>query len=431
MEKLVLITGIDAFEELKSINLSSLSNQFEITYEQAPVKIAAFIGIEHLNGILDKYSNESLNHWFIVSGLIPWDLNLIEGKFTGRVRKGPKFLSNLKETLTKIHPSQLSSLNPADKLIKYDTRNEFNHHIARVKEQISAQIASGQERDGFSISPRFPNVIFSELLPPLIVAEIVDAPQYSDEEIVEKVRYFLDSGADVIDLGCMANKDHSVRITELVQLIRDNFDCPISIDSLNVNEIKAAVDAGVDLVLSITADNLSSLKDIPKDISLVVVPVEDSKKETTVNGRMAKVVMIGNRLNVAGYKKILLDPVLDPAFKPGLSESLETYFLYTSPDAIHSIPLRFNTHDVYGNWNVTELTELPTRIHIGIYAYLFNPCHYKSGGNGVASIFDNRILNKGHKGVQLKNYVIMAIDLGTIGGQKIKNQAPINLGIII
>ena len=133
MEKLVLITGIDAFEELKSINLSPLSNQFEITYEQAPVKIAAFIGIEHLNGILDKYSNESLNHWFIVSGLIPWDLNLIEGKFTGRVRKGPKFLSNLKETLTKIHPSQLSSLNPADKLIKYDTRNEFNHHIARVK----------------------------------------------------------------------------------------------------------------------------------------------------------------------------------------------------------------------------------------------------------------------------------------------------------
>jgi dihydropteroate synthase-like protein len=417
MEKLILITGMDAYNDLISIDFGeSLKKQYEMIFERVPVKIAAFISKENIIEVLNKYEIEPLNHWVIVSGLIPWDMENIEGKFKGRVKKGPKFLSNLKEILKIIHPKDLSGKEPADKIIKFDKRNHLKEVIEQRKSLIKDQISKGNYSEGFQISSRFPDVIFSEALPPLIIAEIVDAPLYTDEELINKVQYFLDSGADVIDLGCLVNKDSSHRIFELVSLIKSKFNCPVSIDSLNVNEIKQAVTAGADLVLSISLDNLADLHDLPKDISLVCIPIENNQKESTINGKLAKLVMLGNRLNVLGFTKILLDPILDPPIKPGLSESLETYFLMR--DALQSVPGSMPKPMIFmGIGNVTELVDSDSQGMNMLLAIL-------AVENNVAGVLTTEYSNKMRGSIkELRN----AIDLAYYA--KINNQTPINLGI--
>lgn len=415
-EKLVLVTGEDAYDELVSLDLNLIKQKFEIVYEKISVKIAAFISKQHILRLIEKYEQDPLNHWFLVSGLIPWDLDEIEGKFKGRIKKGPKFLSNLKEVLKKMHPSQFSSKEPADKIIKFDSANELNEKIKEKKTVILKKIESGDYSSGFSISSKYPNIIFSDQLPPLIIAEIVDAPLLSNDDILKKVGYFLDSGADVIDIGCVANTDNSKRIFEIVSIIKSHFDCPVSIDSLNPSEIIHAVRAGADLVLSITMDNLQELNDLPKDISLVCVPLENSEKEQSINGRMSKLVMIGNRLNVLGFSKILLDPILDPPINPGLSESLETYFLLT--DAIQSIPSTTQKPLLLmGIGNVTELIDSDSQ---GINTLL----SVIAIENQIAGILTTEYSNKMRGAIkELRNAINLAFYA------KLKNQTPIKLGI--
>ncbi len=417
MEKLILITGLDAYNDLISVDFgASVKTRYEIIYEKVPVKIAAFISKENIVDVLKKYESEPIDHWFIVSGLIPWDMDALDGPFKGRIKKGPKFLSNLKEILKLIHPKDLSGKDPADKIVKVDKKNHLKEIIDQTKSKIKQKILAGDPSEGFSISSKYPNVIFSEKLPPLIVAEIVDAPLYTDDELIKKVEYFLESGADVIDLGCLANKDSSVRIFQIVSLLKSRFDCPISIDSLNVNEIKQAVAAGADLVLSVSLDNISNLQDLPKDISLVCIPIENSEKERTINGRLAKLVMLGNRLNVLGYNKILLDPILDPPINPGLSESLETYFLLR--DAIQSIAKATPKPLVFmGIGNITELVDSDSQGMNMLLAIL-------AVENNVAGVLTTEYSNKMRGAIkELRN----AIDLAYYA--KINNQTPINLGI--
>ena len=61
----------------------------------------------------------------------------------------------------------------------------------------------------------------------------------------------IESGADIIDIGCVANKPYPERIKEIVNLIRNNFNVLISIDSMEKTEILSAVDEGVDLRVNI------------------------------------------------------------------------------------------------------------------------------------------------------------------------------------
>jgi dihydropteroate synthase-like protein len=167
-------------------------------------------------------------------------------------------------------------------------------------------------------------------LPPLIIAEIVNCPEKIDQAIIKKVKHYIESGADIIDIGCVSNKPYPERIKEIINLIRNNFNVLISIDSMNKSEIFAAIDEGIDLVLSFDSGNYKDFLDIPKDISIVILPtnIKTAYFPKDPEIRVKNLFTLTKKLKQNGFKKLIADPLLETPITPGISNSLEAYFLY-------------------------------------------------------------------------------------------------------
>ncbi len=81
-----------------------------------------------------------------------------------------------------------------------------------------------------------------------IVAEINHAPRMSDAQVVELAERYSESGADVIDLGCIPGSTWD-RVGPVTRLVRDQ-GYRVSIDSFERAEVEAAVENGAELALS-------------------------------------------------------------------------------------------------------------------------------------------------------------------------------------
>lgn len=70
----------------------------------------------------------------------------------------------------------------------------------------------------------------------------------------------------MIDIGMAAGEDFSDKIPELIETLRPIVgDRPLSIDTLNPNEIKVAAENGIDFVLSLDLGNNSEVQEILKE----------------------------------------------------------------------------------------------------------------------------------------------------------------------
>jgi hypothetical protein len=87
-----------------------------------------------------------------------------------------------------------------------------------------------------------------------IFAEIVDAPDLSVDAIVAKANRFKAQGADVIDLGCLPNKDFKHLADAVKVLKKAGFE--VSVDSMNADELLLAGKSGADYLLSLTEKTL-------------------------------------------------------------------------------------------------------------------------------------------------------------------------------
>ena len=87
-----------------------------------------------------------------------------------------------------------------------------------------------------------------------ILAEINNAPKLSREAIRAAAEYFRASGADIIDIGCTPG----VPFPDLGDVVRElrGAGIRVSIDSFDPSEIRTAVEAGAELVLSVNGSNL-------------------------------------------------------------------------------------------------------------------------------------------------------------------------------
>ncbi|MFX0066791.1 MAG: dihydropteroate synthase, partial [Candidatus Hermodarchaeota archaeon] len=59
----------------------------------------------------------------------------------------------------------------------------------------------------------------------------MNCTEKSNENILKKTNHYINSGADIIDIGCVSNKPNPERIKEIIKLIRSKYDVLISIDS--------------------------------------------------------------------------------------------------------------------------------------------------------------------------------------------------------
>ncbi len=174
-----------------------------------------------------------------------------------------------------------------------------------------------------------------------ILAEINNAPKRSREAIRAEAEHYRASGADVIDLGCTPG----VPFPELGAVVRElrAAGLRISIDSFDSAEIRTAVEAGAELILSINGSNREVITDLRgSGVRVVAIPDFGAGLDTLDPTLEA--------LTAAGIP-FLIDPILEP-IGFGFMASLERYA---------AIQRRYpGIPQMMGIGNLTELTSADT-----------------------------------------------------------------------
>jgi dihydropteroate synthase len=199
-----------------------------------------------------------------------------------------------------------------------------------------------------------------------ILAEINNAPRLTRDAVVSQAEYFRSSGADIIDIGCTPGLPYPA----LGAMVRDlvGAGMRISIDSFDPGEIRTAVEAGAELVLSVNTSNLEVARDLAGSGARVVVVPELGGSLETLEPSLEKLV--------AWNVPYLIDPIIEP-IGHGFMASLERYAEVRRryPDA----------EMLMGVGNVTELTAADST---GVNAILMAVCQEL----GVRSVLTTEVI---------------------------------------
>ena len=322
--------------------------------EKAPISVSAFLTKQITKNILAKLtlSNYDL---VLIPGFVQWDSSDIEKEFSIHIKKGPEFASDLPVILNNLADLSLSNVIPANRILETSGETKLKQLI----DELYTKVKENLGLNSYYLNPKRSDIIIGQGLPPPIIAEIVNCTKKNDKDILIKVEHYINSGADIIDIGCIANKPDPTRIKEIIHLIRSNHDVLISIDSMDSSEIFSAIGNDIDLILSLDLGNYKDFLDIPKTIPIVILPTRINEgyfpKDPEMRVRnlfeLTK-ILLGN-----GFKKLIADPLLETPITPGLCNSLETYFLYkkeTSKPEHKSLELPM----FFGISNVVELMDI-------------------------------------------------------------------------
>jgi len=330
----LVLTGTMAYDLVKDY-IKPFADSVEVI--KLPISIAAFISpqfvIQHLKK-LDLSSYDSI----ILPGLMQGSTYPIEDAFHIPTFKGPRYASDLpiifEESL------QLSKTIPADKLLVDKGLKEYDDLVQKVYQE-------GTSHPFIELPPFRIGIGY----PPLILAEIVDAPKLDLSRILVVAQYFLDKGANMLDIGAVVGQNNAKKIQKIVEELKSHFNVPISIDSMLPDEIEVAVEAGADLILSLDAGNMKQLKNLPKDRVITIIPT-NTKEGIFPKSPLERIELLNTNIRNAkrfGFSRILVDPLLESPISPGFTRSLETFIQFRKTDP--------HTPFLFGAGNVSELID--------------------------------------------------------------------------
>jgi dihydropteroate synthase-like protein len=204
-----------------------------------------------------------------------------------------------------------------------------------------------------------------------ILAEVNHAPRLSEGDLLLQAESYRQSGADLIDLGCIPGETWS-GIDRAVSMLRSE-GFRVSVDSFDRAEVEAAVGAGAELVLSCNHTNIAWAKELP--VEFVVIPDDVADLGSWEPNRL--------RLEESG-QHYRLDPVIEP-IGFGFAASLQRYFETRRryPDAAIMM----------GVGNLTELTEVDSA---GINFLLAAICEELK----IGSVLATEVINWGRTAVR-------------------------------
>lgn len=185
-----------------------------------------------------------------------------------------------------------------------------------------------------------------------IVAEVNNAPRLPRDALRREADHYRASGADLIDIGCTPGRP----FPDLADVVRElvGAGSRVSVDSFDAEEIRAAVRAGAELVLSVNGSNLDVARELADSgTRVVVIPDFGTGLETLEPSLNAL-----ERWGVAYF----IDPVIDPVgfgFTASLERFAEAHRRYPAA------PL------FMGIGNITELTAADST---GVNALLIAIC---------------------------------------------------------
>ncbi|MEM3586349.1 MAG: dihydropteroate synthase-like protein [Candidatus Jordarchaeaceae archaeon] len=338
--RVLLVTGRLARE---TVEKAAAQSSVDADVIELPVSVAAFLSPEMIAKQLKGRVSKKYD-LIIVPGLVQGDISIIEDELKIPAFKGPKYASDIPMILNNLN-IPLSRLHPADYILKKRSEEEYREIVSQLEKSISESISN------FSIGKD--KLVYLGLdYPPKVLAEIVDAPELTLEKVISTAKYYIDSGADIIDIGAVAGKDSSGKLREIVSTIKEKFSVPVSIDSMLPSEIEAGVEAGADLVLSLDHGNIEDLKSLTKDVGVVLLPtnVDEGYMPKTAEERVENLQSLCRDAERFGFKKIIVDPLLESPVNPGIVKSLESYILFRKSNKF--VPMMF------GVGNVTEFMDV-------------------------------------------------------------------------
>jgi len=413
IKKILIITGLNSYSIIKEI-IKDIK-KYKIEIYKAPITISAFLS----EALTEKILNELkiLDYDLILlPGFVQWDTSNLEIKFSVNVKKGPEFASDLPNILKNLESIELSNQISANRLIVISGEKDFESLLVE-------QIKIAKEDLGthtFYINREKSDLMIGRNLPPPIIAEIVNCPEKNNDAILRKVSHYIDSGASVIDIGCVANKPNPDRIKEIIRLINSNFNTLVSIDSMEKEEILAAIDEDIDMILSFDYGNYKELKNIPKTIPIVILPtnLKTAYFPKDPSQRVKKLLKLTKELRLLGFEKLIADPLLETPITPGICNSLESYFLYKKTiSQSKSIDLELPTF--FGVSNVVELMDVDS---VGINGLLATIAIELDVGILFTVEHSNKLMGGVHE-------LYESMKLSYVG--KRKNTPPINQGISV
>jgi dihydropteroate synthase-like protein len=182
-----------------------------------------------------------------------------------------------------------------------------------------------------------------------IFAEIVDAPQSTIEQIVERAYYYRNNGADIIDIGCLPDTDFP-HLEETIQALKQE-GFVVSIDSLEPDDLLRGGKAGADFMLSLHESTLW----IADKVSTTPIVIPETHGDLESLDRAIEALQKNNL-------DFIVDPILDPLHF-GFTESIVRY---------HQVRQKYpDIEMMLGIGNITELTHADT---MGMNALMLGIC---------------------------------------------------------
>lgn len=199
-----------------------------------------------------------------------------------------------------------------------------------------------------------------------ILAEINNAPKLSREAIRAEADYFRACGADLIDIGCTPGLPFPALRDVVRELVAAGM--RVSIDTFDAAEIRTAVAAGAELVLSVNGSNIESARELAGTGARVVAMPDLGGSLDTLEPTLEKLTEWGI--------PYLIDPIIEP-IGFGFMASLERYAEVRRryPDA----------GMLMGVGNITELTSADST---GVNAMLVAVCQEL----GIRSVLTTEVI---------------------------------------
>ncbi len=345
--KVLLVTGRLA-EEIVKDYAQQAKVETEVVALNVPV--AAFLNSETITAGLKNRNLKGVD-MILTPGLSRGDTKTITDALGVPAFKGPRYAADLPTVLEVLGKVTLSTTVPACDLLRDILTKKALQEIEKAE----------QNREELLKQPSsmlIKNLAIGKDFPMRVMAEIVDAALMDDEEIQFLAKKFAAQGAHIIDVGMIAGKSNPENAARIVKAAKAVVDVPVSIDTLDPEEIRAAVAEGADLILSLDAGNIDKLATFTTNIPVVVIPTNQREGyfPKSAKERVQLIEELIAKAKKLGFSRILADLILEPS---NVLESFIAFkdFAARNPD----VPL------FVGVANVTELFDADS---IGINALL-------------------------------------------------------------
>ena len=295
IRRVVFVTGKLAEPALRRV-LAEMAPPFEAEVVVLGITVAALMTTAWIARLLEVPDGVEL---VLIPGLCEGDPEVIAGKFGVRVERGPKDL------------------------------REIPRHFGRTSVE--------RPYGAWDIE---------------ILAEINNAPRLTRQAVRKAADYFRASGADLIDIGCTPGFAFPALGDVVRELVAAGM--RVSVDTFDQDEIRTAVAAGAELVLSVNGSNVDVIPDLASAGARVVVVPDAGASLDSLDRTLAA-------LDAAGVRH-LIDPVIEP-IGFGFMASLERYA---------EVRRRYPEAEMMmGIGNITELTAADST---GVNALLIAVC---------------------------------------------------------